>query len=108
MKLLNEANEEASHKAFCDEELSKSSKTKEEKMASMDEFSSRMDKASSGIATLTEQVKVLQSEVADIDAAQRESAKVRKDYYEGAALVQVNSNNKKAAVATADRQPEFG
>merc|ERR1719316_806496 len=69
-KLLNEANEEASHKAFCDEELSKSSKTKEEKMATMDEFSSRMDKASSGIATLTEQVKVLQSEIADIDAAQ--------------------------------------
>ena len=58
-KLLQEANEEASHKAFCDEELAKSSKTKEEKMASMDEFSSRMDKASSGIATLTEQVKVL-------------------------------------------------
>merc|ERR1719487_2973533 len=136
MKLLNEANEEASHKAFCDEELSKSSKTKEEKMASMDEFSSRMDKASSGIATLTAQVKVLQSEVADIDAAQRESAKVRKeekenylkasgdfkasaeavaqaiqvlkDYYEGAALVQVNANTKKAAVATADKQPEFG
>merc|ERR1719487_2490681 len=120
MKLLNEANEEASHKAFCDEELSKSSKTKEEKMASMDEFSSRMDKASSGIATLTEQVKVLQSEVADIDAAQRESAKVRKEekenylkasadfkasaeavaqaiqvlknYYEGASLVQVRTD----------------
>jgi len=135
-KLLNEANEEASHKAFCDEELAKSSKTKEEKMASMDEFSSRMDKASSGIATLTEQVKVLQSEVADIDAAQRESAKVRKeekenylkasgdfkasaeavaqaiqvlkDYYEGAALVQVNANNKKAAVVSADKQPSFG
>merc|ERR1719487_815113 len=136
MKLLNEANEEASHKAFCDEELSKSSKTKEEKMASMDEFSSRMDKASSGIATLTEQVKVLQSEVADIDAAQRESAKVRKeekenylkasgdfkasanavaqaiqvlkDYYDGASLVQLAQTKKAAAVATAGKQPSFG
>merc|ERR1719446_224429 len=103
---------------------------------SMDEFQSRMDKASSAVATLNEQIKVMQAEIADIDAAQRESAKVRKeekenylkasgdfrasaeavaqaiqvlkDYYEGAALVQVNANNKKAAVVSADRQPTFG
>merc|ERR1719326_1066923 len=78
-RLLNEANEEATHKSFCDEELSKSKKTKEESMAAMDEFTSRSDKASSMIATREEKVKVLQSEVSDIDAAQRESAKVRKE-----------------------------
>ena len=84
-KLLQEANEEASHKAFCDEELEESAKSKDEKMQKMDDFASRMDKASSGIATLTEEVKTLQSEVADIDAAQWESAKVRKEEKDKAA-----------------------
>jgi predicted nucleic acid-binding Zn-ribbon protein len=129
---MNEANAEATHKSFCDEELTKGAKSKEEKMMTMDDFQSRMDKASSNIATLKEQVRVLQSEIADIDAAQRESAKVRKEekdnylkasgdfkasaeavaqaiqvlknYYEGA-FVQV-----KAATATVTKakQPDFG
>jgi len=88
----------------------------------MDEFQSRSDKASSMVATREEKVKVLQSEVADIDAAQRESAKVRqqekanflktnkeytesatavsqaiqvlKDYYEGASFVQTKKVSK--------------
>ena len=105
-------------------------------MQKMDDFASRKDKASSGIATLTEEVKTLQSEVADIDAAQRESAKVRKeekDNYlkasgdvsasaeavaqaievlkndnEGASLVQLKSSSKVATGVTAAKQPEFG
>merc|ERR550514_970305 len=40
-KLVNEANAEAEHKTFCDEEIGKSTKSKEEKMMSMDEFQSR-------------------------------------------------------------------
>lgn len=130
-KLLNEANEEATHKSFCDEEISKNSKSKEEKMMKMDDFQSRMDKASTAVGELNEQVKVMQAEIADIDAAQRESAKVRKEekenyliassafkesaeaveqaiqvltnYYEGASLVQVRT-----ATVTADKQPTFG
>jgi chromosome segregation ATPase len=132
-KLVNEANAEAEHKTFCDEEIGKSTKSREEKMMSMDEFQSRMDKASASIETLTEEVKTLQAEVADIDAAQRESAKVRKEekenyleassnfkasaeavaqaievlknYYEGASLVQVKANK---ATVTAAKQPSFG
>jgi len=134
-KLMNEANEEASHKAFCDEELTKSGKSREEKEFKMDDFQGRMDSASSGISVLTEQVKTLQSEIADIDVAQREAAKVRqeekanfitsvtdakasaeavaqaiqvlKDYYEGASLVQVKAK-KRAATWVAAKQPDFG
>merc|ERR1719408_1142863 len=78
-KLLNQANEEASHKAFCDEELSSSKKSQEEKMASMDNFQARMDSASTNRKELEEQIKVLQKEVADIDTAQKEAAAVREE-----------------------------
>merc|ERR1719456_1538521 len=78
-KLLNQANEEASHKAFCDEELSSSRKSQEEKSASMDNFQARMDSASTNRMELEEQIKVLQAEVSDIDTAQKEAAAVREE-----------------------------
>merc|ERR1719421_322378 len=78
-KLLNEANEEASHKSFCDEEMSSGQKSKDEKMAQMDKFQSRMDGAATAEAELNEQIKVLQAEIADIDTAQKEAAAVREE-----------------------------
>merc|ERR1719201_1315883 len=75
-KLVNEANEEASHKQFCDEELAQSTKSKDEKTMRMDDFGARMDEASSSMGELKEQVATLESEIADIDKAQKEAAKV--------------------------------
>merc|ERR1719389_960273 len=42
-KLLKEAQEEATQKAFCDEEIGKSKKAQEEKQAKVDEYTSRID-----------------------------------------------------------------
>ena len=39
--LVKEANEEASAKAFCDEELAKSNKAKDEKMLKLDQFQAK-------------------------------------------------------------------
>merc|ERR1719337_3520 len=127
-KLLKEAQEEATQKAFCDEEIGKSKKAQEEKQSKVDEYTTRIDKASSTIAVLTEDVKTLESEVAEIDAAQAEATKVRttenadyvkastdfrdsaqavakaievlKNYYEGS-FIQVSAK-------TNAKQPEFG
>ena len=71
--------QEADHKSFCDEEIGKSGKKREKSMMDMDEFQARMDKASSAMQGLTEQIKVLQSEIAAIDAAQRKAVMVRKE-----------------------------
>jgi len=122
-KLLNEANEEADHKNFCDEELAKSTKTKEEKMMGMDKFQARMDKAATTKAELQESIRQLQSEIQAMDAATSDATKLRaaenaeylqaksdysqsaeavekamsvlKSYYEsGAALIQVDQKTK--------------
>jgi len=127
-KLLKEAQEEATQKAFCDEEIGKSKKAQEEKQAKVDTYQTRIDKASSTIAELTEDVKELEAEVAEIDSAQAEATKIRttentdyvkastdfkesaeavakaievlKNFYEGS-FVQISSK-------TNAKQPEFG
>merc|ERR1719265_1712591 len=118
-KLLQEAAEEADQKAFCDEEIGKSKASQAEKEESLAKTQARIDKADSTVAKLTELVSTLTKEVADIDTAVTEATEVRnkekseflvvekdlseseeactaaisvlREYYEGAALVQVKS-----------------
>merc|ERR1719171_3386814 len=116
-KLVAEAQEEATQKAFCDEEMGKSKASKEEKEGLVEKHSSRLEEAESRTAQLTESIKQLEAEIAEIDKSQTEATKLRgeekaaydvaskdfrdsaeavaraiavlKNYYEGAALVQV-------------------
>merc|ERR1719191_2139924 len=121
-KLLKEAQEEATHEAFCQEEMGKSKKSQADKQMKLDKFSTRVDEASSKISELTEAIKTLEAEVAEIDKGQAEAtalrtseheefSRVSKDYkdsatavakaievlqsfYSGAALVQIKSSTK--------------
>merc|ERR1719388_666936 len=127
-KLIEEANQ-ATQKAFCDEEIGKSKKSLAEKTATSDKLQSRIDQASAAKASLEETVKELEAQIAGIDKAQAEATKIRneenaaylvsskdfkeaaeatekamivlKEYYEGA-LIQVS------AVKGNSKQPEFG
>jgi len=127
-KLITEANEEATQKAFCDEEMSKSKATQEEKSTTIDKLQSRLDKAATTKAQLEQAVKELESEIAELDAGTAEATKIRteehatyvkasadfkdaaeavtnairvlKEYYEGA-LIQTKTSVK-------GKQPEFG
>jgi septal ring factor EnvC (AmiA/AmiB activator) len=76
-KLINEANEEATQKAFCDEEQGKSRAAQKEKTAKADNYQTRIDQGSATIAELSENVKTLEAEVAEIDSAQAEATKIR-------------------------------
>merc|ERR1719453_588865 len=76
-KLLKEAQEEATQKAFCDAEMGKSKKSKAEKTATLDKLQSRIDGASATIAELTDAVKTLEAEIADIDSSQASATKIR-------------------------------
>jgi len=76
-KLLKEAQEEATQKAFCDEEMGKSTTSKDEKTATIGKLQTRIDGASATIAELTEAVKTLESEVAEIDKAQATATEIR-------------------------------
>ena len=51
-KLLNEANDEATHKAYCDEEMSKSRASQKEKSMKLDKYSARADSATSFVLGL--------------------------------------------------------
>jgi hypothetical protein len=127
--LLKEAEEEATQKAFCDEEMGKSKKSQDDKTSKIDKYQARIDKASTAIEELNLSIKELEAEVAEIDKAQQEATKVRtaesednlkamkdfkdsadaviaaigvlKSFYEGGALIQTSS---KAHA----KQPEFG
>merc|ERR1719217_298278 len=76
-KLLKEAQEEATQKAFCDAEMGKSKTSEAEKTATIDKLQTRIDGASATIAELTEAVKTLQSEIAEIDASQAKATEIR-------------------------------
>merc|ERR1719162_2112219 len=57
--------------------MGKSSKSREQKTMKMEKYAVRMDEAESTIAELTEAVKTLEAEVAEIDKAQSEATKIR-------------------------------
>jgi hypothetical protein len=98
-KLLKEAEEEATQKAFCDAEMGKSKKSQEEKTMTLDKLSARIDGASSTIAELTEAIKTLESEVAAIDKAQAEATEIRTTEHED--YLKASSDFKASAEAVA-------
>jgi chromosome segregation ATPase len=81
-KLLKEAQEEATQKAFCDEEMGKSNKAKEEKTLTLDKLQSRLDKAGARKAELSQAVKDLEAEIASLDSSTAEATKIRNEEHE--------------------------
>merc|ERR1719252_123077 len=78
-RLMKEAAAEASHKAYCDEEMSKTKAKKDELNADIEKLTSKIDSASAMSASLKEDVKELQKELADLVESQAEMDKVRED-----------------------------
>merc|ERR1719218_67881 len=76
-KLLQEAADEATQKAFCDKEIGESTASKQDKEGKLEKVNSRLEKAESSSATLTEQVTTLSKEVAENDAAMAAATEVR-------------------------------
>merc|ERR1719197_686110 len=77
-KLTKEAAEEADQKSFCDEEISESKAKQADLSGKLDKTTARIAKAEAGKAKLAEDVKTLETEIAEIDAGQAEATKVRK------------------------------
>jgi hypothetical protein len=93
-KLVQQAAEEASHKAFCDKEMSESKAKIEDHTATIDKFTTRKDKATATIEKLTEDIATAQSELAAIAKQQAEMDEIRAD--------------QKAAFADAKKEYEEG
>lgn len=121
-KLLKEAQEAATHEAFCQEEMGKTKKSQEDKTMKLEKFSARVDEATSKLAELTESIKTLEAEVGEIDKATAEATAIRtkeneeftkvskeykdsatavaqaievlQNFYQGAALIQLKSQTR--------------
>jgi chromosome segregation ATPase len=126
-KLTKEAAEEADQKSFCDEETSESKSKQATLTGKLDKTSARIEKAVADKAKLEEEIKTLESQIAEMDAGEAEATTVRQEehanylkasqdfkdsaaavakaidvlseYYSSAAFVQVSAKT---------RQPEFG
>merc|ERR1719421_790252 len=56
VKLMEEANEEAEHKGWCDQELSTNEQTRKEKTEAVETLHAEIDQLEASIAKMTEQV----------------------------------------------------
>merc|ERR1719156_129330 len=76
-KLLQEAAEEATQKAFCDKEIGESMTSKADKEGKLEKVNARLEKAESSMASLTEEISKLSKEVAENDKAMADATAVR-------------------------------
>jgi chromosome segregation ATPase len=100
-KLLKEAQEEATHEAFCQEEMGKSKASQADKTMKLDKFSTRVDEASSKVSELTESIKTLEAEIAEIDKGQAEATALRTKEHEEFSVVSKDYKDSATAVAKA-------
>merc|ERR1719428_49452 len=76
-KLMEEANEEAAHKGWCDTELATNEKTRKEKTDAVETLKSEIDELTASIAKLGEEITSLSQAVADLDAAVAKATSLR-------------------------------
>jgi len=93
-KLESEAKEEATEKAYCDEELAKTESKKSELEAAIRKLTSKIDLAAAKSAGLKDDVRVLESELATLAKEQAEMDSIRAE--------------EKAAYDTAKAELELG
>jgi len=79
VRLMEEANEEAEHKGWCDTELSTNEQTRKEKTEAVETLHAEIDMLEASISKLTEDIAELTKAVAELDAAMSEATKLRQD-----------------------------
>merc|ERR1719261_50514 len=78
-RLMEEANEEAEHKGWCDTELATNEQTRNTKTQNINDLTAQIDKMTADIAELTQQIADLNQELQDLDAAVAEATKIRQE-----------------------------
>jgi len=100
-KLTKEAAEEADQKSFCDEEMSESKAKQADLSGKLDKTTARISKAEADKAKLQEEIKLLENELAEMDAGQAEATKTRQEEHEEYLKSSKDFKDSAAAVAKA-------
>merc|ERR1711972_89754 len=79
VRLMEEANEEAEHKGWCDTEPSTNEQTRKEKTEAVETLHAEIDQLEASIAKLTEDIGELTKAVAELDAAMAKATKLRQE-----------------------------
>jgi len=79
VRLMEEANEEAEHKGWCDTELSTNEQTRKEKTEAVETLHAEIDQLEASIAKLTEDINELTKAVAELNEAMAEATKLRQE-----------------------------
>jgi cell division septum initiation protein DivIVA len=79
VRLMEEANEEAEHKGWCDTELSTNEQTRKEKTEAVETLHAEIDELEASIAKLTEDIASLTKAVAELDAAMATATSMRQE-----------------------------
>jgi len=79
VRLMEEANEEAEHKGWCDTELTQNDQTRKEKTAAVETLTSEIDELEAQIAKLTEDMAVLSEAVTALTAAMSKATTLRQE-----------------------------
>jgi septal ring factor EnvC (AmiA/AmiB activator) len=77
VKLMEEANEEAEHKGWCDTELSTNEQTRKEKTDGVETLTAEIDELDASISTLTQEITDLTTAIAALDKAIAEATSIR-------------------------------
>jgi len=101
VRLMEEANEEAEHKGWCDTELSTNEQTRAEKTEAVETLHAEIDQLEASIAKLTEEISDLTKAVADLDTAMAKATKLRQEEKAENAQTVKDSQEAQAAVAQA-------
>jgi cell division septum initiation protein DivIVA len=79
VRLMEEANEEAEHKGWCDTELSTNEQTRKEKTEAVETLHAEIDQLEASIAKLTEDLSELSKAIADLTSAMAQATTIRQD-----------------------------
>jgi len=77
VRLMEEANEEAEHKGWCDTELSTNEQTRKEKTQAVELLHAELDELEASVAKLSEEIAELSSAVAELARAMAEATALR-------------------------------
>merc|ERR1719471_913640 len=100
-KRMEEANEEAEHRGWCDTELATNEKTRKEKTEAVETLHAEIDQLEASIAKLREEIANLTKALSELDSAMAKATQLRGDEKEKNTETIADSQAAQTAVAQA-------